>query len=182
MPTLPIEWIIPIIILALIALLIGRKNDTTKYTYKKHNSLFSKAERSFLGVLEQALPEPYRAFGKVRVADVITPQKSASQKTWLQAFNRISAKHFDYVICNKNDLSVVAVIELDDKSHSKSSTKKRDEFLNHACETADLPIMRVKAKKAYTTTEITEQFHLLITPKEQQEKASINSGNAHLHY
>jgi uncharacterized protein with PIN domain len=35
------------------------------------------------------------------------------------AFNRINANHFDFVLCDKDELAVVCAIELNDKSHRK---------------------------------------------------------------
>ena len=73
-----------------------------------------------------------------------------SRSKWQTAFNQISAKHFDYVLCSATSLEVLAVIELDDKSHNKPSRSKRDEFISEACHGADLPLIRFPAKASYT--------------------------------
>lgn len=52
--------------------------------------------------------------------------------------SRFLSKHFDYVLCNKKTLAVVAVIELDDNSHLENKTKKRDAFVEKVCLSADL--------------------------------------------
>ena len=62
-----------ILVLSFIFALSGRQGNSLKY--EKNKSLFSHAERSFLGVLESSLPEGFRLFGKVRVADVLSPSK-----------------------------------------------------------------------------------------------------------
>lgn len=59
------------------------------YPYTRNRALFSPAERSFLGVLEQAAAGDYRVMGKVRVADVIHVQPMADRRLWQRAFNRI---------------------------------------------------------------------------------------------
>jgi hypothetical protein len=84
-----------------------------EFSYEKRAPLFSPAERSFFGVLSQAVNDRAVDFEKVRVADVLSPSKGMSRSNWQKAFNRISAKHFDYVICSPDTLSVLAVIELD---------------------------------------------------------------------
>ena len=89
------------------------------FPYMKRQVLFSAAERSFLDVLDQALGDEYRVFGKVRVADVVEPLRGLGNSARRKAFNRISAKHFDYALCTKDYLAAVAVIELDDKSHQQ---------------------------------------------------------------
>jgi len=50
--------------------------------YRLNGPLFSPAERSFLGVLIQAVPDENLVLGKVRVADVITPEKGLSRPKW----------------------------------------------------------------------------------------------------
>lgn len=104
-----------LIVLAVMAVkLKSQKQHSEGYPYSKNHTLFSPAERSFLGVLEQAVGEDYRIFGKARVADVVSVKSLSHRSAWQRACNRISAKHFDFVLCSKDDLATVAVIELDD--------------------------------------------------------------------
>ncbi|WP_448568906.1 DUF2726 domain-containing protein [Thalassotalea ganghwensis] len=157
-----------LVLLFLFIIIIGfvflSKNLNKPISYRQNGPLFSPAERSFLGVLDSAVSEHYRIFGKVRVADVLSPQKGLNRKDWQIAFNRISAKHFDYVLCNKDSLDLVAVIELDDKSHNKKSVKKRDAFLNSICEMANLKLIRFPAKASYSIVEIKQTVENIINP------------------
>jgi len=93
-------------------------------------------------------------FGKVRVADVLKPSKGGARKQWQIAFNKINNKHFDFVLCDKNDLSVLCAIELNDKSHNTKKRKDRDAFLTAACESAMLPLIQIPAQAAYNIDEI----------------------------
>jgi hypothetical protein len=43
-------------------------------------------------------------FGKVRVADVVETASGLRWSDRLRAFNRISAKHFDFLVCDSNIL------------------------------------------------------------------------------
>ena len=108
-----------IISITIIFLKASKKSGSSpqQYSYNKIDSLFTPAERSFLGVLNQAVEDNAFVFGKVRVADVLKPSKDVSRKQWQTAFNKINSKHFDFVLCDKGDLSVLCVIELNDKSH-----------------------------------------------------------------
>ncbi|MEW9889999.1 MAG: DUF2726 domain-containing protein [Candidatus Symbiodolus clandestinus] len=98
--------------------------------YQRQDKLFSAAERSFFGVLQQACGNDYVIVGKVRVADVITVSPTKNRALRQKSFNRICAKRFDFVLCDKNDLSVQCVIELDDQSHQKRKRQQRDQFLD----------------------------------------------------
>lgn len=101
--------------------------------FRLHETLFTPAERSYLGVLDQACAGRYRVFGKVRIADVISPAKGLDNSARASAFNRIKAKHFDFVLCDPQTLCVKAVIELNDKSHAKNHRIERDEFVRQTC-------------------------------------------------
>jgi len=122
------------------------KSQQTSFSYKRQPALFSPAEQSFLGVLEQVLGSEYRVFGKVRIADLIKPENGAGRQT---ALNRIVGKHVDFVVCNATDLSIIGVIELDDKSHNQASRQKRDAFVDRAFASAGIPITRFPARAAY---------------------------------
>ena len=159
-------WIaITLIILALIfyvALKYSYKNNDqlNEYPYRKLETLFTPAERSFLGVLNQVVADNAYVFGKVRVADVLTPEKETSRKIRQISFSKISSKHFDYILCDKNDLSVLCAIELNDKSHNSKKRKARDKFLTDACSSANLPLIQVPAQAAYNIDEIREALTL----------------------
>lgn len=129
--------------------LISLARVSSKPKYVKQEYFYSKAERSFFGVLEGALDHNHRLFGKVRVADILTPKKSFSKSAWWKAFVKISSKHFDYVICDRHTLMPVAVVELDDKSHQSAKAIERDRFIDMACQQAGLPIIRFEAKARY---------------------------------
>lgn len=125
----------------------SRKKPPQMYSYKKRGWLFSQSEISFLHVLEMALPNEYRVFGKVRMSDVLDPDESRERK--LYAFRRITSKHFDYVICKKSDLSIVLAIELDGMSHNSPERIDRDIFVDTICARARLPLLRIEVQNDY---------------------------------
>jgi Protein of unknown function (DUF2726) len=141
-----------------------QSGNTDGFPYQKCKSLFSPAERSFLGVLEQAVGSEHRVFGKVRIADVASVKNLSNRSTWQRAFNRISAKHFDFVICKASDLTVVCAVELDDKSHQQSKRKERDNFASGVCQAISLPLLQVPAQQAYSLQELKSKVSLAINP------------------
>ena len=165
---------IALVLLAAVVLrLVLPKGRSTLFPYRKV-ALFSPAERSFLGVLEQAVGAHYKIFGKVRIADVIETNRGLSGSHRQSAFNRISAKHFDFLLCDKQDLSVVCAIELDDRSHTKSSRQQRDAFVTELCRSVDLPLLRVRASKSYSLSELRE--NILHVTQRKLEPTILTSG------
>ncbi|WP_440905396.1 DUF2726 domain-containing protein [Catenovulum sp. SX2] len=162
-------------------LLLGFINKSSGYSYTKIGPLFTAAERSFLGALQLACPSHVVVMGKVRIADVLKPAKGLGRKHWQIAFNKISAKHFDFVLCDANDLSIIAVVELDDASHLKPKTHLRDVFVESACESAGLKLHRFKARAKYSVDDIRNQLFVaesVVTPMATDvQQLAIDSPN-----
>jgi len=66
---------------------------------------------------------------KVRLADLIEPKPESNRSIWQKRFNMICSKHVDFVLCNE-DMSVIAIIELDDSSHNRPDRQARDRFVD----------------------------------------------------
>jgi hypothetical protein len=128
------------------------------FPYQPTKVLFSAAERSFLGVLDQAVGPEHRVFGKVRVADLVAVKSGLGNSARQSALNRIAAKHFDFVVCRSSDLTVICVIELNDKSHASKRAQARDNLLAKVCQAISLPLLTVPAKQAYSLQEVRAQF------------------------
>lgn len=120
--------VVAIILLLLVAKQVVAKKADSDYPYQKNVNLFSAAERSFLGVLKQAAGKNIRVFGKVRVADVLSPVDARGKSKCQSSFNKIGDKHFDFVLCATGDLSVLCAVELNDQSHRQKSRQTRDDF------------------------------------------------------
>ena len=168
-------WIYLVALVALIVLIVlfvlprlraPRPDDALPY--QRLDALFSPAERSFLGVLDEVTKHEYRVFAKVRVADVINPRKGLRRPDWQRAFNRISRKHFDFVVCNPNTLAVLCVIELNDRSHQDKSRQARDTFLQAVCDAASMPLIILDAKQSYAPTEISAKIANAIVSRLQR--------------
>lgn len=158
--------------IVVLAAFIKGKRTPGQYPYQLSKYLLTKAERSFYGVLVQVVGEEAIIFSKVRVSDVLTPRKNLSRSDWQRAFNAVSAKHFDFLLCDLGDCLVKLAIELDDSSHGSAKSRKRDKFLNAACEAAGLPLLRVPAAKSYAITELRSAINSLLSPPLPESNAA----------
>lgn len=171
-------WLIALSLLFFIVIVLLRIKTRTRkniHPYQRLNALFTPAERSFYGVLIQAVDDDALIFGKVRVADVLTPQRSTVKGVWQTAFNKISAKHFDFVLCRKDDLTFLCAIELDDRSHNNAKRQLRDVFLEQACESATFPLIRFPAKSAYKVSDVREAVSAFLISDQTAGAASTLS-------
>jgi|SRR5690348_10373406 len=101
--------ILVIVVLVVVALAVvaagkakGGSGSSVGFPYQRAGALFSAAERSFLGVLDQAASPEYRVFGKVRIADLaaLKPGLSASAPGCTQS-RRIQALRLCCVPCQR---------------------------------------------------------------------------------
>lgn len=139
---------------ALVILKMKQPSADDGLGFARKEPLFTPAERSFLGVLEQSLNGSYRVFGKVRLGDIVKPAKGLSNSKRVTSQNKVNQKHVDFVICTAADLVVVGVVELDDKSHERDDRASRDQFVDRALADAKIPVIHFSAKKGYALTEV----------------------------
>jgi len=128
-------------------------------SYVLKNSLFTPAERSFLGCLDSVLSPDIRVFAKVRLADLFNVERTVDRSAWQSAFNKINSKHVDFILCRSTDLCPVLAIELDDKSHDREGRQQRDSFLKEIFAASNLPLIRFKVQKSYRTDDIAQRLN-----------------------
>ncbi len=121
--------------------------------YVKVESIFTQPELKFYKILFDCFPE-YVIFGKVRVADIINVDSRKAKGKYLKYFNKISRKHIDFLICDREKFSPLVAIELDDSTHEREERIERDKFLDKVFKMADLPLVRFKVKRNYNAEEI----------------------------
>ena len=179
-------WIVGLALVLVVVFAISsrrKKEPKSVRLFRQQDSLFTPAERSFLGVLDQASAGRYRVFGKVRIADVVLPVKGLDKSTWTSVFNRIKAKHFDFVLCEPQTLAIKAVIELNDKSHTSGRRIERDELVGRACADAGLALRMVKAQRNYSLEAVKQivngiETELRVEPDEGRSARSRSSASS----
>jgi hypothetical protein len=117
------------IALVLIALTLARVKTSDRAGTYKQRALMTDNELEFFGRLVAALPDHY-IFPQVAMSALL--EASSSDKRMAHSDRlRIAQQRIDYVVCNKR-CEVVAVVELDDRTHSRAKDKIRDSRLEQA--------------------------------------------------
>lgn len=155
--------LVAFVVLALLKARFSRAGGVDKAgVYYLRKSLFSPAERSFLGVLDASLPPGVRIFGKVRLEDILGVVSGLERGERQAARNRISRKHVDFLLVRSSDLAPVGGIELDDSSHDADDRKERDSFVDSAFASAGLSLLHVPAQKSYNPAEVKSKIARLL--------------------
>ncbi|MBI5057086.1 MAG: DUF2726 domain-containing protein [Nitrospirae bacterium] len=160
-------WISVVLVFFIVALLYyaanfkKRLDDKSKFPYVKRDSILTNSERSFYGVLNIVLKDKnVEVFCKVGIKDIV---KTVSWDYFY--FNRISAKHLDFLVCDKSSVSPILAIELDDSSHDREDRKRSDEIKDRVFKTVGIPLVRFQVKSGYNLGAVREKIEPYLNGK-----------------
>ena len=105
-------------------------------------------------MLEQAVGHEYKILTRVKLTDIIEPKGSATSKNRRAALLKANSKTVDFVLCDKQTMTAVGVVNLVNNLSKDGHRAKQDWFVNGALEAAGLPHIRIKIKTGYKTDEI----------------------------
>ena len=135
--------VLPLLLLtSIVALLVAKRlgllkvggNSQWPFYVKKP---LTQPEQILYHRLVRALPE-HIVLAQVQVSRILGVKKGSNFHEWNNRINRLS---YDFVICGK-DSTVIAAIELDDKSHESKSRSDTDDKKNRATADAGLKLIR----------------------------------------
>jgi hypothetical protein len=149
------SWLVLLALLVAIAVAIGmaksRLNAPPSGGYRARKPL-SEPEQVLFWRLKEAMPECV-VLSQVSFSRFIEPA-AVGRGTRQALFNRISRKTVDFFICLP-DFTLVAAVELDDRSHRGSLDAERDAIL----ESAGVPILRMNVRDIPSV----EQLRVMLT-------------------
>ncbi|MFC1730770.1 DUF2726 domain-containing protein [candidate division KSB1 bacterium] len=139
----------------------GKDKDITEkkgkwLPYIKKQYLLTQSEHKFFDVLEKASENKYYIFPQIVLSNIVQLKGKGSLKGGYRS--KINKKTVDFVLFDKQDISPILVIELDDYTHKRPSRKRRDNFVNDVLEHCSIPIL-----------------HVMSIPDEKELKTQIDS-------
>lgn len=142
-------FIVLIIMLATLAGLSGLVRDKNKSLIVP-KPILTENEIEFLHRLQRALPE-YHVFPQVALGAILD---ATNEKGRLAKRGKFSQKIADYVVCERMTMTILAIIELDDKTHNKRKDQERDAMLG----AAGYRVIRFQSKRKPSEAEISHYF------------------------
>lgn len=112
-------------VLVVVAALIFKKSSQSRepVLYRKKR-LLTPNETEFFHRLCKALPD-YHVFPQVSMGALMSPASGVSKQDYLPVRNRFASKIVDFVVADA-ELNPVALVELDDRTHSADKDARRD--------------------------------------------------------
>lgn len=111
--------VILVVLLVLLALWLMLHRD--RFEPKR---LLTQNETEFFQRLRSALPDFY-IFPQVAFRAIVRPAARSNTRAYTRQLAKIGSKHCDFLICNPQ-LEVLAIVELDDRTHVASKDAVRD--------------------------------------------------------
>jgi hypothetical protein len=119
--------------------------------YRVRDDFLSNSALSFYHVLRGVVGNRAVICPEMNLSAIFYVTKPNENKSFRA---RISQKSIDFLLCEPKTMKPLAGIELDDSSHARPDRQSRDAFVNSVFEAAELPLLRIQAKRAYTTQEL----------------------------
>ena len=120
--------------------------------FDQRSGLLTPTEARFHACLLQITQERCRIQIKPRLADVFQHEKQKG------AFQMISQKHVDFLICRNDDWMPMLGIELDDASHNSAKVKERDMFVNLLFASTGVPLLRLPVQELDQMERLVEEL------------------------
>lgn len=116
--------------------------------YKLRDYFFTHTEKPFFDELIRQAQGQYTILSKVRLEDVVTTSKQLDYREKGLRRNYIKSKHLDFVILDAHG-KILAVIELDGKSHNTEKQGKYDKIKDDILNSVGCKLCRVKVGENY---------------------------------
>ena len=109
--------------------------------YAKKSYLLTPAEHEFFSVLEQAAESKYYIFPQLALDKLVLLSGKGSYRGGYR--NKIDQKSVDFVLFDKQNISPILVIELDDYTHERPDRQARDGFVDRVMSHCNIPILHI---------------------------------------
>lgn len=157
-PVKTILFVLLLLALLVVALAIAKRlglsppASSSKWPFYVKKPL-TQPEQILYHRLVSALPE-HIVLAQVQVSRVLGVKKGSKFNEWNNRINRLS---YDFVVCGK-DSTVIAAVELDDKSHQSTARVETDAKKSKASADAGLKLVRWNVRALPDTEAIRLEF------------------------
>ena len=142
--------VVALVVLKRVGILANSGSGAWPFYVKKP---LSQPEQVLYHRLIRALPE-HIVLAQVQVSRVLGVKKGSSFNEWNNRINRLS---YDFVVCGK-DSTVIAAVELDDKTHESKDRIATDEKKSKASADAGLRLLRWHVRALPTEEAIRQEL------------------------
>lgn len=142
--------------LAVLLALGGRRTGQVRAPVRAR-ALLTGNEREFYGRLRRALGARFEVVPQVAMGALMEVSLPRHHPDFWAVRERFSRKIVDYVVCERRSMRVVAVVELDDRTHDAARDAARDALMA----AAGIRTLRWDSRRKPTEPQIAQAFSTL---------------------
>lgn len=122
-----------------------QQEKQNEIVYQKANLLTEREKNFYETIRLIAEKHNLNVSAKIRLADIVNVSDSIQKQSslWWSKFEKISQKHIDFALADKNNLEIKLLIEIDDSTHQREDRIERDKFVDSVCEQVNIPILHL---------------------------------------
>lgn len=120
--------------------------------------IMTDAERAFFHTLQNAFANRYEIFPQVALECLVSQTGKLPANVWGMLRN----SRVDFVLAHPRFLGPIAVLELDDSSHTQATTRARDEIKERILQGAKIPLLRFRVGDKWDATAIRLQVEQIV--------------------
>ena len=148
-------------------------DDEIAFPYRASDRFLSPSEYSFYMVAKKVLADRFILCPQIPLSAIFF---ITDKEKYTSAFNRISRKRIDFLVCDGLTVKPLFGIELDDKSHQRNDRIERDTFVEKVFESSGIPLLRIPLRNSYITSDLESIFAgVLRSIKWQPSQPGINN-------
>ena len=121
--------------------------------------LLTKIERETIGYIEAAVPHA-RVHAQVSMGALLRSKPGLTRSNTTATRNRFSSKRVDYVLESRADGSIIALVELDDRTHDAQADAVRDRMTA----SAGYLTIRLPASERPTMVNVADRIRAALQP------------------
>ena len=148
MPRLVLLGLVVAVAIVLLKLLLGRKTPATTWAVEPIGPL-TEPEQVLYWRLREACPD-HVVLAQVALSQFVRARRGTGHQATFNRFSRLVA---DFVVCTKA-FEVVAVLELDDRSHDSADRAAADARKSEVLAAAGYRLIRVRVSKMPSVPEL----------------------------
>jgi hypothetical protein len=170
----PFYFLLGLAALVLVAFVFSLRRSLARrhrLPYVADDALFTPDQLAFLAVLERAVGDGYRVYGKVRAAEVIGVSRRADRRSRERAYARINDRSFDFLVCTAETGAIGCAVNLAPRSRFRKRPPR--DALAGVCAAARLPFVQFRESDIYSVVDIEEQVFAAMHAVRIDPKAEV---------
>jgi hypothetical protein len=158
--------VIAVVIALIVAFAVAVRRSIGRGLPVVPRRLMTPRERDVLLLIEAAVPQ-CRVHAQVGMGGLVDCRKGLTPKESTSLRNRFDRKRIDFVLEERSSGDVLALVELDDRTHNEAKDRARDEITN----AAEYRTIRLRAGKRLDAKSVRDEISAALAPQLVAEAA-----------